>query len=455
VRTRTKVALVVGLAAGVVAVVSLAMRSSAKEGLEGLLERLRRDGRLPSLETLRAGMAVDPEVQRKVRAWADADDPRLPWEAMNEWSNDPDGEPVPEALVAWAEQFRPRAEALAGLLEAGSVRFTPPAWATEVAPSPSGRTSASPLVRPRAGPSIMRAFDAAQWFALTSRTDPATLRSLDRLVESASPPGSAIDVHAAAFLSKMRDDAYARAVLRGAVAPQDVERWLADPPALHLAFADAMRADRTLLWEPVARALLDGENVGLRPWTKEVDDPADLWEQHLSPWLHGREDCRRFLEYHVAFEDAIRSGDGRPAAAALAAVADVGWPFAAWGGDGPVGHARSTAFLFARIGALRRAARIVAILAADPSGAGLPATEAELRGRLGARAAWMDGGPMVFGLRYERVADDVARLTVVPRDPLPGLPASEVRVEPAGEPLAAPAVFSWDDDRIEARVPPR
>jgi hypothetical protein len=446
------------------------MRSSAKEGLEGLLERLRRDGRISSIEALRAEMdGFDPALQERVRAWGAAPDSvEPPWAELDEetWSRPPlDGDRERFTKVLdWFERFRPRAESLASLLETGNVRLSTLAWAQ---PDPA---SGSPLFRSMVGTATWDMVAAAHWFAMAAtpshvvwlRDDGSVasgedgreaLRSLDRLLAACSPPGGSIDAHVTVFLARLRDSAYARAARRGAVDPPELERWLADPPSLHLEMAAALRAERTLLWEPVARRLLEGETLARRPWTRELDEPGDLWEQHASPWLHGREDCRRFLEYHVALEDALRTGDGAPAASAFAAVADVGWPFASWGPEGPVGHARHTASLLARTAALRRAARIATILHRDSDVLGVPATEADLRTRLVARAAWLDGGPAVYGLRYERVGDDVVRLIVVPRDPLPGLPgSSDAPVETGPTAGAPPADLSWREDRIEARV---
>ena len=346
---------------------------------------------------------VDPEVRDRAWAWM-----KTEWPSGFGGSSSKDetwyleGATPPTKLLDRHEVERAHMEELSEILNGEGPLLSSVAW---LEPDLS-RDGHGPY-GPKHIPNILSVRGAMRWYGIEAMLaeDPApVLEQVDRLVKALQPVGSLIDALILAAVDAERDRIHLRALYRGVLASDRYERWLAEPSRAKQWHLDAYRAERLVLWEPLARdVLLDRSSAKHALYGSSVDAGEELdWR------MYARKDLTHVLAAWRLYEDYVR---GRCDADALDVIS-------AWEREGGRTISMSlpgrTGMTWALLGA--RANHRLARMVARTLRAGGPAPDA-LHPDIALDAA----DRFDVDVRYERLAADRVRFYVPRTTVLPAL----------------------------------
>ncbi|MDJ0973053.1 MAG: hypothetical protein QNJ98_01160 [Planctomycetota bacterium] len=350
---------------------------------------------------------VEPELRDRAWAWMKTD-----WPSGFGASGRKDetwylqGEAPPEKLLDRHEAERAHMLELSEILESDGPVLSSIAW---LEPDLS-RDGHGPY-GPKHIPNILSVRGAMRWYGIEAMLaeDPApALEQVDRLFEALQPVGSMIDALILAAVDAQRDRIHLRALYRGVLEDDRYERWLAEPSRAKQWHIDAYRAERLVLWEPLARdVLLDRSSAKHALYGASVDAAEELdWR------MYARKDLTRVIAAWRLYESYVREQCDAEALDVIEAWEREGGRTLSMSLPGRTGM--TWALLGAR--ANHRLARMVArtLRAGGPAPDDLPA-EIDLRA----------AGRFDVDVHYERLAADRVRFYVPRTTSLPALVEDE------------------------------
>jgi hypothetical protein len=432
----------VGAAATVLAgMVALSVRSAGSGRLAAVLRRLEAAGEAPTPDEWRRTLPpVDGALQARIRAWAAGGPTDSGWSSEDEdWWFEGRAEP-PTRVAEWFRDARPRAEALAALLRQPGACLSSFGWLPPVAAlGPQARNPYEFL-------DLHPVLDAARWYSVASMRESDRADALDalaRLSASSRPAAGIMDFARAHMVDAVRDRARLRRAVGAALDRAALDAFCDEEPDAADLLADALRAERVLLWLPPARALAGGASFAAA-FPPERPRTLRAWWGGIASSLDGEDDCAGFLERWVAEERWVRAPSGPPRRVAESFAPPTTRPFAAASSSLP-----SFAHTVSAVRWRHRATRAAAWIAAHVrEGAPLPGDRAEAAALLGARASLLDPGVWDPATAYERLGADRFRLRPDTSRPLPEwLDPSE---------LTTPRSPTWiraDTWSVEIRLP--